>query len=74
MEGVSIVPLFNLIGMKKFYRLTKKKTPEQLDMALLSSKLAGWALLNSTYDGGEECLPEEVGTTFKLEEGELYLN
>ena len=53
MEGISIVLLSNLIGMKKFYRLTKKKTPEQLDMSLLCAKLSGWALLSATYDGGE---------------------
>lgn len=74
MEGISIVLLSNLIGMKKFYRLTKKKTPEQLDMSLLCAKLSGWALLSATYDGGESCPPEEVGSICKFECFEVFTN
>lgn len=74
MEGISIVLLSNLIGMKKFCRLTKKKTPEQLDMSLLCAKLSEWAVSSSTYDGGESCPPDEVGSICKFECFEVFTN
>jgi len=47
--------------MKKFTRITKKKTDEQIEFTYMQARLAAWAELRSVYDGGEVCPACEVG-------------